>query len=275
MSNFEEILQKIEIELKLRGFSKDTIKMYKFYNKKFFEFIEKDIDKITNDDLKLFLAENLNKGNSNKSLILIKSALLFFFNSILKKNFELISPKPKKSVPVVLSKEELKILFSNVRNEKHRLILMIYYSCGLRLSELLNLKIKDIDFENKVLWVRDGKGGKDRMTIISDEVLNLIEKRTQNANKNNLVFPNVRKNNLPYTPRNIQYIIQKARVKAKIIKDCHIHTLRHSFATHLLEDKVDIRFIQELLGHSDLRATQIYTKVSKEELKKIKAPSLN
>ena len=270
----EEVLKKIEIELKLRGFSNETIKMYKFYNKKFLIFIKKEINKITNDDLKLFLAENLNIGNSAKSLVLIKSALLFYFNTLLDKNFILQTPKIKKSVPVVLTKEELKILFSNVKNFNHKLILMMYYTCGLRLSELLNLKVQDIDFNEKILWVRDGKGGKDRMTIISDEVLEILKKKLSGFDRKNLIFENL-KLKKPYSQRNIQYIIEKARVKSELNKDCHIHTLRHSFATHLLEDKVDIRFIQELLGHSDLSTTQIYTKVSKSELKKIKAPELN
>ena len=270
----EEILSQIKTELKLRGFSDETIRMYNFYNKSFFIFIKKNIKDIDENDVKLYLAEKLNGGLSAKSCVLIKSAILFYFNELLKKNFIISTPKIKKSVPVVLSKDEIRELFSYVSNQKHKLILMIYYSCGLRLSELLNLKVKEIDFNEKILWVRCGKGGKDRMTIISDEVLNLLNKHINGADKNNLVFPNV-KLNKAYSPRNIQYIIERAKIKSKLIKDCHIHTLRHSFATHLLENSVDIRFIQELLGHSDLSTTQIYTKVSREELKKIKAPDLN
>jgi site-specific recombinase XerD len=279
VEELEKILKKIEIELKLKGFSNETIKMYKFYNKKFFEFIqeeeERKFSEITNDDLKLFLVENLNKGNSAKSLVLIKAALLFHFNNILKKDFELTTPKVKRNTPIVLNKQELKELFSHVKIPKHKLILLLYYSSGFRLSELLSLRVKDIEFKEKIIWIRNGKGGKDRMTIINGEILKYVKSHIFGASNNSLIFPSTRKNREKYTSRNIQYIIQKAKAKANFSKDAHIHTLRHSFATHLLENGVDIRFIQELLGHADLSTTQIYTKVSNENLKKIKAPSLD
>ena len=182
----------------------------------------------------------------------------------------------RKNIPEVLTKEELKTLFSFIsggaRERRNKLMLLMYYTSGFRLSELIKLKVCDIDYSEKVIWIRSGKGGKDRMTITSQNVLDELRELTLNKKNNELVFPN--KNNKPYSPRTIQYVIQKAKAFSNLSKNPHIHTLRHSFATHLLEDKVDIRFIQELLGHSDLSTTQIYTKVATEELKKIKAPNL-
>ena len=272
----KSILDKIDMELKIRGYSKESIRMYKFYNKKFFEFIEKDYAEVLEEDIKYFISEKINEGASPRSIILIKSSLFFYFNTILNKNFEIKTPKVRKNIPEVLTKEELKTLFSFIsggaRERRNKLMLLMYYTSGFRLSELIKLKVCDIDYSEKVIWIRSGKGGKDRMTITSQNVLDELRELTLNKKNNELVFPN--KNNKPYSPRTIQYVIQKAKAFSNLSKNPHIHTLRHSFATHLLEDKVDIRFIQELLGHSDLSTTQIYTKVATEELKKIKAPNL-
>ena len=272
----KSILDKIDMELKIRGYSKESIKMYKFYNKKFFEFIEKDYSEVLEDDIKYFISEKINEGASPRSIILIKSSLFFYFNTILNKNFEIKTPKVRKNIPEVLTKDELKTLFSfisgGIKERRNKLMLLMYYTSGFRLSELIKLKVCDIDYSEKVIWIRSGKGGKDRMTITSQNVLDELRELTLNKKNNELVFPN--KNNKTYSPRTIQYVIQKAKAFSNLSKNPHIHTLRHSFATHLLEDKVDIRFIQELLGHSDLSTTQIYTKVATEELKKIKAPNL-
>ena len=147
---------------------------------------------------------------------------------------------------------------------------MALYSSGFRLSELINLKVKDIDFNEGVGWVRKGKGSKDRMVIVSKTLLKELKKFVKDKDKNEYIFTNNK--NKPFSPRNIQLILKKAQRKSNIGKNIHPHMLRHSFATHLLEDGVDIRKIQELLGHSDLSTTQIYTKVSTKELKKVKSP---
>ena len=264
-------LKKIEMELKLRGFSSRTIKMYKLYNKQFLQNTQLNSKDVTEDDIKLFLSEKMNEDNLNsKTISLIKSSLLFFYNEIQGNKFNIKTPKIKKTVPVVLSKEEITNLFECVSNKQHKIILKLYYSSGLRLSEAINLKKKDFDFKDNILWIRDGKGGKDRMSILSNSLSKELEDFTKYKKDSDFIFVN--KKGAPLSPRTIQSIIEKAKLKANISKDIHIHTLRHSFATHLLEAGVDIRKIQELLGHSDLSTTQIYTKVTSEELKKIKSP---
>jgi len=264
------ILKKIEIEIKLRGFSSKTIRMYKLYNQQFLEKYDIEPKEVEEDDIKLFIADKMTDGLEPRSLGVVKSALLFYYNEILGNKFEIKTPKVKRKVPVVLTKEELNSLFDVIINKQHKLILKLYYSSGLRLSEAINLRKKNIEFSEKVIWVRDGKGGKDRMSILSESLSKELEEFCQYKKNNDFLFVN--KRGEPLSERSVQLIIEKARKKSGIAKDIHIHTLRHSFATHLLEAGVDIRKIQELLGHADLSTTQVYTRVSNKELKKIKSP---
>jgi len=265
-----EAIKKIQIEVRLRGFSKLTSKMYTLYNKQFFDKYDIEPINVTENDIKIYLADKLDQGLSTKSIALIKSALLFFQNEILNKKFEIKTPKIKKSTPTVLTKQEIKTLFSVVKNPKHKLMFQLYYGSGLRLSEAITLKVKNLDFNEKVIWIRNGKGGKDRMTIMSQKMSNKLQEFTKYLTKDNFIFTN--KKGDPLSPRTIQKVIEKAKIESNMTKDVHIHTLRHSFATHLLEAGVDIRYIQTLLGHSSLETTQIYTNVSNSELKKISSP---
>ena len=267
------VLKKLETELKLRGFSKQTSKVYLFYNRKFFEFINKDPDEITDDDVKEFLAFKISDDLlSNSSVALIKASLKFFYTDMLGKNMSLIkTPKASKKLPVVLTQKEIKDLIDNTENIKHKLLIELLYSTGLRLSECINLQYGDLDLNNGTGWVRLGKGAKDRIFIISEifkkDLLEYIEK-TKNGGKGYIFSVNGKK----MSPRGMQHAIKVSAERAGIDKPVHVHTLRHSFATHLLENGVDIRKIQKLLGHSNLQTTQIYTQVSNEEIKKIKSP---
>ena len=266
-------LKKLETELKLRGFSKQTSKMYLFYNTKFLEFIKKPPEDVEEDDIREFLAYKMSDQSlSNASVALIKASLKFFYKDMLGKSLSLIkTPKASKKLPVVLSRSEIKNLLGNTRNLKHRLLIELLYSTGLRLSECINLKYSDIDPDDGIGWVRLGKGAKDRIFIISDMFRkDLLEYREKNGGDGKGYIFSV--NGKKMSPRSIQHAIKTAAMRAGIEKDVHVHTLRHSFATHLLENGVDIRKIQKLLGHSNLQTTQIYTQVSSEEIKKIKSP---
>ena len=266
-------LKKLETELKLRGFSKQTSRMYLFYNRKFLEFINKDPEEITDDDIKEFLASKISDDLlSNSSVALIKASLKFFYTDMLGKNMSLIkTPKASKKLPVVLTRKEIKDLIDNTENIKHRLLIELLYSTGLRLSECINLQYSNLDLNDGTGWVRLGKGAKDRIFIVSEifkkDLLDYIEKK--NAGGKGYIFSiNGRK----MSASGIQHAIKVSAERAGIDKSVHVHTLRHSFATHLLENGVDIRKIQKLLGHSNLQTTQIYTQVSNEEIKKIKSP---
>ena len=266
------ILKTIEIEVKLRGFSAATAKSYLTYNKKFLEYIKKKPNDIVEQDVKLYLAERVNEGLSSKSIALIKAALFFYYCEILKNKFEIKTPKIKKSKPVVMTKDEIDLLFSYIKNPQYKLMLKLYYSSGLRLSEALTLRVKDLDFNEEVIWIRDGKGGKDRMSILSSDLGVSLKNHVDNTGKGKDDFVFVNRYGNPFNPRTIQKVIEKAKVDSGINKDVHIHTLRHSFATHLLEAGVDIRYIQTLLGHSSLETTSQYAHVSTEALKKINSP---
>ena len=267
------VLKKLETELKLRGFSKQTSKMYLFYNRKFLEFIKKNPEEITDDDVREFLASKISEDSlSNSSVALIKASLKFFYTDMLGKNMSLIkTPKASKKLPVVLTRKEIKDLIDNTENIKHRLLIELLYSTGLRLSECINLQYSDLDLNDGTGWVRLGKGAKDRIFIISDmfkkDLLEYVEK-TGACGKGYIFSVNGKK----MSPRGMQHAIKVSAERAGIDKPVHVHTLRHSFATHLLENGVDIRKIQKLLGHSNLQTTQIYTQVSNEEIKKIKSP---
>jgi integrase/recombinase XerD len=269
-------LKKLQTELKLRGFSMQTSRMYLFYNNKFIEYIKKSPEEVTQDDIKEFLAHKMSDHSlSNASITLIKASLKFFYAGMLGKDLSLIkTPKASKKLPVLLSREEINDLLDHTKNEKHRLLIECLYSTGLRLSECINLKYKELDLNDGIGWVRMGKGAKDRIFIISNFFKkDLLEYRYNNGNpdldENDYIFS---VNGKKMTPRAIQKAIKISARRAGIKKEVHVHTLRHSFATHLLEDGVDIRKIQKLLGHSNLQTTQIYTQVSSEEIKKIKSP---
>jgi len=180
-------------------------------------------------------------------------------------------PRRDKRLPIVLSKEEIKKMFLTEKNIKHRLLLMMVYASGLRVGEVVKLKRHDIDISRKILNIKAGKGRKDRYTIISETVINALTDYFSRYEVNQWLFSG-------YNPekhlsiRSAQHIFEDALKKANIKKDATIHSLRHSFATHLLENGTDIRYIQELLGHSSIRTTERYTHVAKRRILSITSP---
>jgi len=260
-------IDQLQTELKLRGFSPMTVRNYSFFVKKFIENAKKPTDYLSEDDVKHYLSL-LIENKSKSTTMLAAAAIKFFFTEVLKKQMGNIKlPKQDKRLPEVLTKEEVKTLISNADTTKSRLMLSLLYSSGLRVSELVKLKPQDVRFEENIGWVRGGKGGKDRMFLLSqklaEELNDYIKKRDSSY-----IFSKDK----PLTTRNVQKIVKRAREKSGIQKKITPHTMRHSFATHLLEQGVDIRKIQILLGHANLNTTQLYSHVSTAELKKISSP---
>ncbi len=161
-------------------------------------------------------------------------------------------------------------ILSSINNVKHKLLIGLIYSSGLRVSESVNVKVKDFDFKNKMMRVRQGKGAKDRMTILSEKISGVLEKYVRNKKIDDFVFESERGGKL--TERSAQKVFAKALKLSGVKRNASCHSLRHSFATHLLEAGTDIRYIQELLGHAKLETTQIYTKVTNLAIKNIKSP---
>ena len=263
---------KLERELKIRGFSHETIKSYLYYNRKFLKFTKKNPKITRNEDIKRYLEYLASKNLSNTTLNLVINALKFYYTQILKRKFfsDIKHPKKVKHLPVVLSENEIKKILDSISNKKHKLILALIYAAGLRVSEIVRLKIKDLDFENNLLIVRQSKSKKDRQTLIPKKLTKALKDSVQNKNANDYIFESNRDGRL--TERSVQKVFLKALKSAKIKKPATCHSLRHSFATHLLEKGINIRYIQELLGHKRLETTQIYTKVAGSRLKEIKSP---
>jgi integrase/recombinase XerD len=267
-----DFLKKLEVELKISKNSGYTLRNYVDFNRKFLAYIKKNPDDMKEDDVKLYLSENLSNSSSS-TVIIFLSALKYAFSNILKKDItsNIKRPKKEKRIPSVLTKEEVKKLISSIVSKKSRLMISFIYACGFRVSELINLKVKDLNFEEKSGRVTQGKGKKDRMFNIPEFLIEDLKEQVEVQKKANqeYLFTGPKGK---LSSRNLQKMVQKAAIRAGIEKEVHPHTLRHSFATHLLENGTDIRKIQELLGHSDLSTTQIYTHISREELKKIKSP---
>ncbi len=244
-----------------------TVRNYSFFVDKFLKRINKKDEELTEDDAKVYLSE-LFDSKSKNTIMLAAAALKFYYIEILGKEFSKVKmPKKDNRLPEVLSKEEVRSLIDATDNQKSRLIVSMLYSTGLRVSELVNLKTSDIDLKEFTGWVRKGKGGKDRIFMMSE---NLAKEVTEylSGREHSYVFSK----DGPLTTRNIQKIIYGLRKRANINKKVTPHTLRHSFATHLLENGTDIRVIQSILGHASLNTTQVYTHVSSDQIKKVKNP---
>lgn len=266
----ENYIKKLDIELKLRGFSERTIDSYMRNVKLFLNSEKRDPKEISEEDIKFYFAKLISEENlSPRSIAVRKAALKFFFEEIIKRNIvNLKTPKIPKSVPIFLTKEEVKKLIKAAISKKSKLIIEILYSTGLRVSECVGLKLTDLELDDDEGWVRSGKGNKDRAFFLSEKLSSEIKKYIQTLDESEIyLFPG---KNGHLTTRNVQRIIKNTAKRANIKKKATAHKLRHSFATHNLDKGVSIRLIQELLGHSDLSTTQIYTHTSKEQLKKVK-----
>ncbi len=262
----EDSLVKLKNELKLRGFSEKTVKNYCWFVNRFLDFTNKDSEELTEDDVKAFLSGLIDK-NSSSTVALAAASVKFFFSEIIKKTIVLNLPKKEKRLPEVLTKDEIKKLIESAETRKSRFIIQFLYATGLRVSELVNLKICDVNFSERIGMIKRGKGKKDRLFLLPDKLLQELKPFTEEK-QYDYMFSKEK----PLTTRNIQKIIKKAAFKAGFNKKITPHTLRHSYATHLLDLGTDIRRIQTLLGHENLQTTQIYTHVSTEELKKIPNP---
>jgi len=258
----QDPILKLKQEMKLRGFSNKTVKSYLYYITEVLKFASKSPKNITGEDVRNYLEKKADNGKSSSTLNIAYSALKFYFEKILRRRFFANIPRSKKAkkLPEVFTKEEVKKILSTVQNVKHKLLLGLMYSSGLRVSELINVKVMDFNFKDKLLKVRQSKGKKDRITILSDKIAPVLEKYIKNKEIDDYVFESNRGGKL--TQRSAQKIFSGALKDSGIKKKASCHSLRHSFATHLLENGTDIRYIQELLGHARIETTQVYTKVA-------------
>jgi site-specific recombinase XerD len=265
-----EYLQKLE----LKKYSINTTKVYVSFFEAFINYY-KNVDLIAIDEsqIRAYLSHQVSLGKSDSSLNQIVNSIKFYYEVVLgmpNRFYGMERPRKKETLPEVLSKEEIKSILSNTTNLKHRCILSIIYSGGLRVSELLGLKLKDIDSQRMLIRVEDSKGRKDRYTLLSNNILTELRTYYKTHKPNIYLFEG--QNGGPYSASSILKILKKSCKKSNIRKNVKTHTLRHSFATHLLEDGVNLRHIQLLLGHSSSKTTEIYTHVAATSMNFIKNP---
>jgi len=268
----QDYLEKIEIELKARNYSIKTVKSYLRCLKEYFAFRKKNLRQLDVANIKSFLLKKQEKGYSAQTINLYLNAIKFFYKKIIRtsEKISLQFSKRSKKLPVVLSRKEISKIIKTINNSKHKLLISLAYGAGLRVSEAVNLKAKDVQLEELTLHIKQAKGQKDRITVFPEKLKTFLKNLIAGKGKNDYVFQSERGGKLG--ARTAQNIFQKALKKADIKKEATFHSLRHSFATHLLEDGVDVRYVQELLGHQNIRTTQMYTKVTNPSIRKIKSP---
>lgn len=261
--------------LTIKRYSYRTIKSYTNALNVFFNaFPNRNPESINITDIEQFInkmvLDNCISQSYQKTLV---GAIKLFFNELLRKNYKLNYLYPdrvEKKLPTVLDKSEVQLLLSSIENLKHKTILSLIYSAGLRLSEVVELKVKDIDSKRMLIKIVQSKGRKDRYVMLSEKILLLLRDYYKEYKPKEYIFEGQKADK--YSNRSVQAIFKDALKKANIKKSASVHTLRHSFATHLLEAGTDIRVIQQLLGHSSIKTTQIYTQVSSSNISKVISP---
>lgn len=274
-SIYDKFIDSFKIYLEQRRYSSNTINTYCQIIQKFLSWTGKPIEEISQDDLirfnhKKIIGEKLSGSYQNQLI----NAVKLFFERMEHRSMEIESiqrPFRERKLPNVLSKEEVKQLLSSLRNQKHRMMLVTIYACGLRCGELLNLRLTDVDSKRNFLIIRQAKGKKDRYVPITVKLIEELREYFKMYKPKTWLFEGQRIGE-PYSARSLQLVLKEALLQARIKKPVTLHWLRHSFATHLLESGTDIRYIQSLLGHNSPKTTMIYTHVSEQSLSKIKMP---
>jgi site-specific recombinase XerD len=264
-----EFQDRMKRDLEIRGFSLSTRQCYLARMKAMIRFFMRSPDELTIDDIhtyQLYLTRDRKVcwGSFNQSVCAIR----FFYGVTLNKGWDIQRipyQKTGRKLPVVLSCEEVSKLFDVVENLKHRTILMAAYAAGLRVSEVTHLRVRDIDSQRMMLRVEQSKGRQDRYVMLSHKLLTVLREYWRTYRTEHWLFEGQIPQQ-PLTRSAVHLVFKKARRKAGIIKNVSVHSLRHAFATHLLESGVNIRKIQLLLGHRSLQSTQIYTHVARDYL---------
>jgi len=272
--NYRACPENYLLKLELKQYAMNTAKTYiQLFEKFINHYRNTELSSIDENDIRLYMQQLVQNGKSNSYINQMINSIKFYYELVLQmpnRFYSIERPRKREMLPKVISLEEVQSIIKNTNNIKHRCIVSLLYSAGLRRSELLNLKPEDIDSKRMVITVKNGKGNKDRLTILSQSVL--IDLRTYFKTWKPKTYLFEGKNNQQYSTSSVLQIIKKATKRAGIRKNVTPHMLRHSFATHLLENGTDLRYIQVLLGHSSTRTTEIYTQVAINNIKAIKSP---
>jgi site-specific recombinase XerD len=261
-------------DMSLRNFSEKARKDYVRHVKTFAAFLGRSPDSATPDDLRRFQLHQSKNGVQPPTMNSSVAALRFFFNVTVDRpelaRYLSMTPQPRR-LPVVLSEEEVARLLDAAPGIKYKAALSVAYGAGLRVSEVRSLKVCDVDSKRMILRIEQGKGGRDRHAMLSPRLLELLREWWLIARPQGWLFPGRNPVN-PITARQLDRVIHLAAEAAEIDKRVSMHTLRHSFATHLLEQNIDIRVIQVLLGHAELKTTALYTQVATNTIRSVMSP---
>ena len=268
-------IEKFTQWLRSKRYSENTVKTYTEALRVFLQFFSgRALNTIGNEDIVIFNNEYILKKKLSASYqVQMVNAVKLFFQTVQNRRLDIEKihrPKKSKTLPNVLSKEEVKALLEVHGNIKHRAMLSLIYACGLRRGELLHMKIGDIDSKRNIVIISQSKGKKDRIVPLSQKILEMLRDYFRACKPKYWLFEG--QTGKQYSEKSLQSVLKQALKKAGILKPVSLHWLRHSYATHLLENGTDLRYIQELLGHNSSKTTEIYTHVSTKNLQQIKSP---
>ncbi len=252
--------------------SKRTIQAYSQALCSYFAWKKTDLEHPDEENIRDFLLHEERRGCGPSSRSILLNAIKYYYRDVVrsKKEITIYSPKKQHKLPVIFTYDEVKQTLRATTNQKHRLLLSVAYGSGLRISEVLSLRIADMDLAQETIHVKQSKGRKDRITVFPQTVVQEMKNYVCERKGDEYVFPSERGGKL--TSSTAQKILANAMQKAGIPKQATFHSLRHSFATHLLENGVDTRYVQELLGHRNIQTTQRYTQVTNPAVRRIKSP---
>ncbi|HXK50896.1 MAG TPA: tyrosine-type recombinase/integrase [Clostridiales bacterium] len=260
--------------LKLKNYSQSTVNTYTYYFEMFLKYFkDREIDKLSKNEVMDFLYKESEKGFSAAYQNQLVNSIKFYYEKVLgrqKEFYDLPRAKKPQKLPTVLSEEEITTLLDQPENLKHKCILFLIYSGGLRISEAVKMRISDIDSTRNLIIVRGAKGKKDRTTLLSQKMLEMLRHYYKVYKPKEYLFEG--ETGGQYSVTTIQKIFNKALAASGIRKKATVHSLRHSFATHLLERGTDLRYIQELLGHGSSKTTERYTHITKKGMDNIVSP---
>lgn len=268
----KDILKKTEQILRLQNYSPKTCKAYLLYIKEYIRFSKNAGMKNKQKAIEGFLLDKQSRKQSPQTINLALNAVKFLYAEVLKdpQKIDLKFAKRSKKLPIVLSRQEIKKIIEATDNTKYKLMISLGYACGMRVSEVTSLKVADLDIDELVIHIKGAKSKKDRISVLPAKLQVDLRNIIAGKSRDDFVFTSNRGGIL--TTTSLQKMFRKSLARTQVLKPATFHSLRHSFATHLLENGTDVRYVQELLGHSNIRTTQIYTQVTNPKLKNIKSP---
>lgn len=271
---YKQALDTLVQKLEIRRYSPSTINTYRYMFREFLKYVyPMPLHKVCKEDIMAFQQMLVQRGVSRSYQNQSINSLKFYLEQVLghdRQLYELERPQKEHKLPTVLSQEEVARLLSAVPNLKHKAILCTIYSCGLRRSELINLRVKDIRSDKRQIHLHGAKGAKDRVVMLSESLLVLLRKYYQVYHPKEYLFEG--QSGGPYSASSIRKVLDRALKRAKISTSATVHTLRHSFGTHLLENGTNLRYIQTLMGHGSPKTTEIYTHVCADRLADVVSP---